>query len=564
MEQTTLATQTQLINQWIAADCDPNLIPAFLLADGLAIGEHTVRSLSSEVNRQAGLVANEFIATSTILQEFLDNLRKGKPVFVGLTSRNWYQYTNLAHLEFTPELQAKILSQFSIIKEDSRLLSAAVSLVEKSFQSLWDYNPGGRYETIPDKNCSIHSNYFGCSDERYAKFYLRLNPNIERLERLGDRSFLTTISSPFYNPENPEERRYTHCYELSELNKKLKEDELFKSFDRPRDFSFDEIIFLAYGLDRTEKLTRNFWQSIALIETSSQDGYNDRVLNKFCHGRLTEAQNIPSLKSFINRTLTKKNVSSFLNYDADVAHGLIVYLDGRSEYGGSGGVGQIRQVILLCGREQVVQEFTYRDRYSSESDNYALEFSDVKFIDIRAEGEYLFVQVKATPADSKRYPSRILSFRIKTDASLLPPELSDDNKVTFLAEWQKRKQEKMAEFLENASHRTGQAMSKDYSGYAPYPQPSFSTPEAVDESLGLGAFVIKECIDCVVTTLQWRYRLYLARFGQPLKEIHEDHAYENEGDAAICGLSFLGGKLSYTTRAGRREHDCLADKPSHN
>ncbi len=558
MKNTTATPNTdkhhELVSKWIADGCNPTSIPAFLKEEGLKLGNYNVQTLLKEVNRQAEIEAEKFVSENVLLQEFLTDLRQGKLIFEGWPYDEGYVYINTSRLVFSDDVQANLLNKFSLIKEDARILAGAVLLMEKNFPFLWTYNPGGRYESIYRRYLMCGWENFSCANERYAKFYLRLNPKIEHVGG-SNRMHIVSIKSSFYDDCDEKQRRYTYCYDLYELGKQLKEEKQFKRFDRIENFLFDEIVYLAYGLERTANLMRNFWKSISIINTGSEIGYGDRVLDKFCHGNWSLGQKISTIKLFVDRILAKDNVTTLLRYDADAEHGLIAYLDGRSVYGGSGGVGQIRQVILLCGQEQAMQEFTYRDRYSSSNDNYAVEFHDVKFGRIKADGKFLNVQIIATPAES-RYPARLLSFRIKADDRPAPIELSLNEQKRFLEEFEEQKRAKMKEFLESASHQTGEVLNKDYSGYSPYPQPNFSTPEAINPALGLAAFVIRECIDNSVTSLQWRYRLFLARLNQPLLEIYEDHAYENEGDVAICGLSLIGKKLLYNCRSGQRTYDC--------
>jgi hypothetical protein len=304
--------------------------------------------------------------------------------------------------------------------------------------------------------------------------------------------------------------------------------------------------YISRGKETTKRTTENFEKSIELV-IESYTTHEEARLKK---NLLEQFKDYPSAAGLIN----KLSLHKLKNLDYNPDFGMIAYLDGRSEWGSSGGTALYSQVRLWVRGNEYSKEFQYRDRYSGTNDNYAYEFRSVKILKVEKEKENLHVLIEAIPGQEKFHSTKVeFNVELSTKAESLP-EATPDQQREFLSFFEKIKAEKMAGLTKfNGQYFRKPVFNGDTSsGYSPYPQPTISCSE-LKPNLLTGAFVIKETIDHRVDDLQKRYTLYLV-VGETCLEVYEDHAYEiGEGDASIFGLKISEDKIFFSTRGGRKE-----------
>lgn len=542
---------TEIVN-WVKSNCEPKAIPLFLLKEGLRDGNLSYADIVAEINLQAKETAMLFIDKDKEIQNFLNLLESAPFKKEGRVAQGGVCYLNLSHFILSDNLIKLLLQEYKLIKTDVRRLTALAVIIEKNFPEIWHYNPGGT------NNDMVFIEGLRAAATRFKQFLMLMNPKVEDIEERPNKDSTGAYSYYFFNRAFAWSKFSIgeYCFDpMYELEEKFKGNDYvhFRYGNGPgtmkETFSFE--VLVAYGLEQAEIIYKNLLSSYELINESSAEGFKQRILNRFCHNRFVEVKNNSEIISAINRITEGKDYTRLLDYDFDVDHGIIVYIDGRSEYGHSGGVGQKSQVIVLYNGQEVMKEFTYRDRYSGSNDNYAYDFGSVKIIEVKEDNGYLNIVVEAKP-NEKRFSSTNINFHITSEKAKRAPLLSESEQISFTSFFQKSKKDKLSELKERHSHRTGLHMSKDYSGEVLYPAPRIST-EMVKTEIGVGVFVTQECIDHMVTVLQWRYVLYLVK-NQEVVEIFRDNSYENGGDASICGLEFFSNKLQYTTREGRKEY----------
>lgn len=537
---------------WVRGNCNPKKIPTGLSELGLKDGNYSYTDIVEEINLQTKKLVLSFIQEDEGIQRFLDLLKSASVKKDGVVAQGGKFYINSSHFILSDGLKQSLLDEFVLIEKDNRRLAALIIVVEENFSELWNYCPGGKVQSLPSCLSVI--------DKRYDKFSILMNSRIDKIEESPNCDSSGAYSEYYFSVF----RVYTkfssgnYNYPLKVLKDKFNGDGYMHFRYSDGDDSMEKTlsleVLIAYGLEKAEMLYKNLLASVSLIEKASATGYIKRMLNKFCYGKYEELKVKPEITAFIDKLIDKQDPSVILNYDLDIEREIIVYLSGRSESGGSGGVGQISQIIIWSNGQETMKEFTYRDRYSGSNDNYAYNFKAVKIVSVSDNGEFLDIEVEASPYE-ERFSSTRANFQIKHEVKDSAPSLSQEEQDNFVFLFKKLKEEKLSELRELHSHRTGTCMNKDYSGYVPYPDSQISTSIMKTEN-GVGAFVTKECIDHRVTNLQWRYTLYLVQ-AQELEQIFQDNSYEDAGDASVYGLEFFSHQLNYSTRTRRQKHKLI-------
>ncbi|MFA5029304.1 MAG: hypothetical protein WC518_00955 [Patescibacteria group bacterium] len=239
-----------------------------------------------------------------------------------------------------------------------------------------------------------------------------------------------------------------------------------------------------------------------------------------------------------------------------------VFLVARSEWGGSGGIGYFDQVVIYHhGRDQM-QEWQWRNRYSSSADRHDLCINDLGQIQIDERGGQVKITVELV---NEEYGNRIAEFVFEpTEATPSPPKLNETEQAAFEGEVDAAIAQILAQKM--ASWRLKPKMYQDY-GDQKYGvviqmpmgtpgQVSYRTPSVrhriISARLGLAVFVAEEQIDHRIADPQLRYELYVMVPGQEPRLIYENHAYESAGSAAIAVLRLEEDHVVLSTE-GRQE-----------
>lgn len=593
------------IKDWIAKQFDPGSIPECMHQYGFEF--FPIFDLCRMANDAVRDECQKFIAEDEDIQRFIGTLKRCKIKYDFFVADGNKYFFDKTHFAYDEGLFTQLKNIFDVIKLDKRRLVALFLAVRNAYPEAWygcertferfayqtELFPDGWYkgselEWLPARNDRVaRMNEKGLEDIAYIffrvmgeDFDLRCEHNCDstghydsdyiskayrngkfsdngkefffKVERKYEQGTFSLYSLPIIAEESWERSpNYSNAdfVEIQTADGKSERTIHLNFLDHLR-WLDTELLFVAKGSDYVAQITHNLETAAEQIKSDYYKVKRERLITE-------------TLAKFKEPGLVKEFVESCdmhrletMDYDPD--HNLIVYIDGRSEHGSSGGVAEFSRVMLWHKGEVTYKEYQYRDRYNGANDRYEFSFASAKIEKVESSSGKLIVAIKAIP-EQKKYSPIILTLTVEQKiAGSGPTTVTDQERDKFCAFFEKTQKDVLAEKTAGHKQRTGTYFRKpqfngdNTSGYYPYPDPII-TCSKVEPKFLAGAFVVRETIDAVASDLQHRFTLYLVVPGS-FKEIEQDNLYEHAGDASIIGIEVGRKALEYTTRNGRKSY----------
>lgn len=227
---------------------------------------------------------------------------------------------------------------------------------------------------------------------------------------------------------------------------------------------------------------------------------------------------------------------------------IAVWVDSRSEYGSSGGIGYWSQCHVLFGRQKQMQEWQWRDRYSASKDRPSLAVHGIGEVKVEERDGKVCVTVELL---NRNHLPRQTTFYFESVAEEKEsvPQLSIEEQDAFTskvrAEIERILAEKTALWEKTSTMFTER-------GEARYFQPRIKDVKGL-KAFGINAFVIESQIDHSGTDRQMRFELFVIRHGDDSATLRaESHGYDKrEGGAFLTVIDMTTTEVVISTNRGK-------------
>jgi len=582
-----IAKREQQVTEWQNSDFDPEAIPEFLYRYGLN-NEYDTSYFIQSINERAAQEFQEVFESDPEVKRFVELLREnGNPHIDIAETPDGERFLNLSRFKYDDELFQKLYSIFEEIKEDKERLATLVYAMKDNFPEVWfGFEPGDMPFRVKKQQQGWHKrNWLGKDDYAESGKY-DYSSRTEAIHNPGGeprKRFNRMMGREIEYSTAPSKTKSDSDYYFSsrgqdwdtarskEYQPRVGKHDLPKpplmNYARRSGITFDQnLIAAVYGEEYLENLVDNLETSAKKIKQESAQFRQNIEMRKLFQGRLDEAKE--AMPEAVEMLQEQFGGNQLENVDFDIDNKLLAYVDERSEYGSSGGVGRFSQVVLWADGKEYKKEYQYRDRYSESNDDYKFNFREVKIKSVEKQGDSLHVEIEAIPG--KSYGSTNVEFKaVETNTETLP-ELSDND----FEEFEDSVQSQIDDILEKkaAKHEGMTHFDRDIGHHV-----EWEKPQVIDKVInkeGFAAFVVNETIDYgspIDTAMpQVRSELYVMKQGdQKPTEVAQDHKYNIQvhhpkydqvedsdayGDPSFVGLKLNGRTLEYSSADGRRTY----------
>ena len=233
-----------------------------------------------------------------------------------------------------------------------------------------------------------------------------------------------------------------------------------------------------------------------------------------------------------------------------VSPDIAIILSRRNDYSGGGGVARYNSLHAYYKGNSQIMEWQYADKWSSSNDRRNLMILDIGTCRVSDKEGKINILIKCIPPDG--YQSRYVSFTFTPEPTSTTPAkttLTAEQQESFVSFTQKE-HKLMCDRLLCQWEKNTHTMPTPH-GRVPYVQPRCQLCMVLKQN-GLAVIKTEEQIDFKgMSNPQMQQKIFLLQWkDQSIKEIAEEHAFQNGGSANVDVISLSSSEIIIGTKFG--------------